>query len=567
MPEDPQAWKDWYDGLTHKEKEEINGLLRGVPKVSPNRGPQTMAYRSQAAFTGFGGSAGGGKSSLIALLVLFGHTRCVIFRHDADEAADLIRLIRDWYGSDIGLNKQDKMFRFGDKHDHFVEWGGLGKPESEFRWQGRAHDLLCFDEMQFLTKAKIKYVSTWARTTLKHQRVRKLGTFNPPGNGADDMDVTGDWILDFFAPWIHEDYPFPATDGEVRYFMPLDDPDDPDREKEMQNGEPELRILGGREVPVLPEARTFIQSHVWDNPFFLEEGNTYIDDLFQLPYELRQRMLYGSFKSGLKDQPYQMIPGSWVDAAMKRWIPAGRHQPMSSLGLDVAQGVAGKSFSCFTRRHWWWWDKIHKVPGNQTTLGSDAAEIAFRENKEGATYCVDANGTGSAAYEAIKNRVETTGVQVIPIKGQEQKTAIFFKLQKISNVSKFANVRTALYWCLRKILDPDNGLEAALPDNKRLRKQLITPTYSMRGSTLVMEPKDVLEKRLGYSPDEADSVVSTLANVFDTPGFPNILPKGRRPNAPMTYQQEFEQMRAQQYLAKHGDFRGFPMRGDAWMGN
>ena len=570
MPEDKKTWTDWYSGLAPQEQAEINNLLTGAPKVAPNPGPQTMAYRSPAEFTGFGGAAGGGKSALLALLVLFKHSRCVIFRHDADELSALVRLIREWYGSDIGLNRQDKIFRFGDKFDHFLEWGGIGKPESEFRWQGRDHDLLAFDEMQFLRLAKIKYLSTWARTTSKTQRVRRIGTFNPPGNGADDMDITGDWILDYFAPWIHEDYPSPARDGEVRYFMPVDDPNDPDKEEEVESSEPELKDIGGGVIqPIHPNARTFIQSHVWDNPFFLEKDNDYISRLFQLPFELRERMLKGSFRSGLKDQPYQLIPGAWVDAAMKRWDASGRHKPLSSLGIDVAQGRAGKSFSCFVRRHWWWWDDIFKVPGTHTQLGSQAAEIAFRENREGAPYCVDANGTGSAAYEAIKNRVEGRGTKVIPIKGQEQKTDLFNKLQRLYLNGRFANVRTALYWCLRKILDPDNGLDAALPNNKRLRKQLITPTYEMRGAKLVMEIKESVEKRLGYSPDEADSVVATLANAFDTPGFSNLLPKGRRPNSPVTYQEEFEHMRASHYRQKHGSLRGYPMRepGDGWMGN
>jgi hypothetical protein len=49
-------------------------------------------------------------------------------------------------------------------------------------------------------------------------------------------------------------------------------------------------------------------------------------------------MLYGDFKAGIGEDPWQVIPTAWVDAAMARWVDKAPKGEMMSMGVDVARG-------------------------------------------------------------------------------------------------------------------------------------------------------------------------------------------------------------------------------------
>ena len=51
----------------------------------------------------------------------------------------------------------------------------------------------------------------------------------------------------------------------------------------------------------------------------------------------------------------------------------------------------------------------------------------------------------------------------------------------------------------------------ALPDCPELVAALSQTTYSFRGDRLLLEPKEQLKQRLGYSPDDADAFALTFA--------------------------------------------------------
>jgi hypothetical protein len=51
----------------------------------------------------------------------------------------------------------------------------------------------------------------------------------------------------------------------------------------------------------------------------------------------------------------------------------------------------------------------------------------------------------------------------------------------------------------------------ALPESAELLAALTQTTYSFKGDKLILEPKDVVKVRLGYSPDDADAAALTFA--------------------------------------------------------
>lgn len=67
---------------------------------------------------------------------------------------------------------------------------------------------------------------------------------------------------------------------------------------------------------------------------------------------------------------------------------------------------------------------------------------------------------------------------------------------------KFMNVRIAMWWNMRELLDPDFGQEVALPPDPFLEADLTTPIWDNRSDgTMFLESKRDIMSRLGRSPD------------------------------------------------------------------
>ena len=50
-----------------------------------------------------------------------------------------------------------------------------------------------------------------------------------------------------------------------------------------------------------------------------------------------------------------------------------------------------------------------------------------------------------------------------------------------------------------------------LPKCSKLKKELTSPTYSFKKGKFILESKDQIKDRLGYSPDHADALALTFA--------------------------------------------------------
>jgi len=67
-----------------------------------------------------------------------------------------------------------------------------------------------------------------------------------------------------------------------------------------------------------------------------------------------------------------------------------------------------------------------------------------------------------------------------------------------------------MWWGLREALDPDYGIEIALPPDPALQADLTTPRYEVRPGEIpkiLVESKKDIKKRLGRSTDKGDAVV------------------------------------------------------------
>ena len=60
---------------------------------------------------------------------------------------------------------------------------------------------------------------------------------------------------------------------------------------------------------------------------------------------------------------------------------------------------------------------------------------------------------------------------------------------------------------MRELLDPESGMDIALPPDKDLRVQLMAPRYTLTPRGYKVEAKEDIKKRIGRSTDDADAVI------------------------------------------------------------
>jgi hypothetical protein len=112
---------------------------------------------------------------------------------------------------------------------------------------------------------------------------------------------------------------------------------------------------------------------------------------------------------------------------------------------------------------------------------------------------IEMDGLGASVYDMLKEQ----GVGGLRPIHPNAKT---FKTDKSGELS-FLNVRAAMWWNMRELLDPSNGHDITLPDHNTMKADLVTPRWMMTSTGKIqLESKQDIRKRLGRSPDFGDGV-------------------------------------------------------------
>lgn len=522
----PTEARDLERYLTPKEREELNALVAAdiqQAKWRPLPGPQTMAYESKADVIGFGGAAGGGKTDLAVGLALTEHYRTQFFRREGPQLTGVIDRLAEILGSRDAINGKPTVYRDTSTGVQ-IEFGSMPNLGDETKFQGRPKDLLVIDEAANFLESMVRFVKGWVRTTRQGQRTRTLMTFNPPTNAE------GRWVIDFFGPWLNKRHPlYPSEPGRLRYAYV--DPvsgkdvwiaDDDGREFVFVDNE---RVHDFDETKfrpeeiIRPESRTFIPSRITDNPFLVSTG--YMAQLQALPEPLRSQMLLGNFEAGMEDDPWQVIPTAWVEAAMARWKPRKPRGEMMAMGVDVARG--GRDQTTIATRHKTpenelWFDKLHLYPGSETPNGNTTAGLVIGERRDLAPIHIDVIGVGASPYDVlIEAGQDAYGVNV-----SERANS----LDRSGRLS-FMNLRSQLWWQMREALEPsqDNGI--ALPPDPDLLAELCAPRWELSGMTVKVESRQDIVDRVGRSPDRATAVILALISVPKVRAIRSLAESGR----------------------------------------
>jgi hypothetical protein len=308
-----------------------------------------------------------------------------------------------------------------------------------------------------------------------------VATSNPPERQESR------WIIDYWSPWLNPQHPKPALSGEIRYFVGND---------EVDSSAPVE--VGGKVI--VPRSRCFISASVEDNPTLMASG--YDQLLLNLTGDLSR--LTGTFFDACEDDPYQVVPTKWVEAAQQRWTdrwgdthPAAppREILQDAIAGDVARG--GKDESAIATRHGdfvFLWN----FAGKETP---DAAAFLskFLPLRQGSsTEFIDVIGVGASVYDLLRLQ----GHHTIPINNSERSL-----MRDRSGQFGFANKRAELMWKFRELLDPTYGATLALPPVAQVLADLTAPRWRLTLQGILIESKIEIKKRLGRSPDSGDAIV------------------------------------------------------------
>ncbi|MGL5066066.1 MAG: hypothetical protein ACRC62_39350 [Microcoleus sp.] len=429
------------------------------------------------------------------------HQNSIIFRREYPQLKGMIRRSRAIVKGP-GYNTMEKTWTLPGR---ILEFGAIQYEKDVEKYQGRDHSLKAYDEICHFTKFQFEFTSGWNRSATG-ERCRIVCTGNPP------TTPEGQWVREYWGPWLdktHELYPYPA--GELIWYISANGED-----RIVQKGgdrpAPMDVEIDGQIESVTPHSRTFIPASLSDNSYLAKTG--YRSVLQALPEPLRSQMLHGKFDLDWDDDPWQVVPSQWVEAAFARWENScPLKTPLSCLGVDVARG--GKDQTIIAGRRGNWFDELKEYPGSTTPDGGAVAAQVAKHWEEGCGINIDAIGVGTSVYDILKN----TYPKVQAIGGGE-------KSRKSDRSGKLAffNKRSEIIWLLREALDPENGSHIALPRNSKLKSELCSARWSLVPPTagdeskkgrIKVESKEDIVKRIGRSPDRADAIAYAWANQLE----------------------------------------------------
>lgn len=459
----------------------------------PSNKPQMTAYCSEADVIYYGGSAGGGKTDLLLGLAVTDHTKSIIFRREYKQLRQVTDRAEEIL-ADTSASYSQMMARWKNiPGNRILEFGAVQHEKDRENYKGRPHDFIGFDEIPDFSESQFRYLMAWNRSTDPGQRCRVVCAGNPP------TTPEGRWVINYWAPWLRKNHSNPAVPGELRWFAVIGGKD-----IEVPDGSPFFHE-GER---IEPKSRTFISARVSDNPYF--DGTGYKGQLQSLPEPLRSQLLNGDFFIEEEPQIRQVIPTAFIRAAQSRWreddIRANR--VYTDVGLDPSRG--GSDQTVISPRTGGYFYPLIVYEGREVRDGPQCAALttqALGPNFNGVLR-IDVIGIGSSAYDILATNYD---FQVVDINFAAKSYAT-----DITNKLQMRNVRAEAYWRLREALNPESGLDIALPPDEELVEDLSAPTWTRTTTGILIESKDAIRKRIGRSPGKGDAVA--ISYLDTTPG-------------------------------------------------
>ena len=193
-------------------------------------------------------------------------------------------------------------------------------------------------------------------------------------------------------------------------------------------------------------------------------------------------------------EPDATIPLAWIELAMNRESAGPR---VMTISADIADTGSDETIIAYRGA-----DEITEF---EEVVGLDLmgqAERITNRLPRGGLAVIDSIGIGAGVFSRVKQLVGAAGrvVGFVASEGTKRRDA--------SGQFRFRNKRSAAWWGMRELLDPESGFELVLPRDDMLLGDLAAPKWSEHaGGVIQVESKDDIKKRLGRSTDRGDAVV------------------------------------------------------------
>lgn len=248
-----------------------------------------------------------------------------------------------------------------------------------------------------------------------------------------------------------------------------------------------------------------------ESDFIESEGDFEWEGKLYRPNDLFRIKVRGMFPRVSQDI---LVPQDWIEAAQERW----KTFQLSSrdngiIGVDVAGMGRDCSVHCYRYGNY-----VSKFDKSNSGGVADHMKVAGKikydvERDNNVVAIIDTIGEGAGVYSRCKE--QGLGNKVISCKYSEAAKKNDMPLKDITGELEFANMRAYLMWCVRDWLNPRNNTGAMLPPGGSFIAEAAEIKWFFRSDGKIMiEKKDDIKARLGYSPDEFDA----LANTF----YPNM---------------------------------------------
>lgn len=207
-----------------------------------------------------------------------------------------------------------------------------------------------------------------------------------------------------------------------------------------------------------------------------------------------------------------VIPADWIQAAQDRWRDwdesgrLGEGLGLRKLGVDTAR--MGGDKTVFAERvgdrveqlHVYAKTSVPVIAGYLKPIAQRSVEVNIEMD----------SGLGAALYDILDQEQDPLNMTMNLIQVYMGGGTVW---TDTTGVFRFNCVRSAAWWNMRQMLDPDGGYEIALYPSEILLGDLAAPKWETKYIhgylTIVVESKDNLKRpeRLGRSTDEGDAVV------------------------------------------------------------
>jgi hypothetical protein len=232
------------------------------------------------------------------------------------------------------------------------------------------------------------------------------------------------------------------------------------------------------------------------------------------PEDICRIKILGKFPKVSEDS---LIPEQWIELAENRWSEYHSRYGFSPvysgvlcMGNDIAGMGRDSSVDCYRYENIVSRFFKSNSGGIADHMASAGRIKSVLDSNSKAKSIIDTIGEGAGVF----SRLIELGYEdrVFSCKYSEGAYSRFGQdLTDITGQYKFANMRAYLSWCVRDWLNPKNNFNAMLPPGGTLKQEATEIRWQFRSDGKVLiEKKEDIKKRLGFSTDEFDALANTF---------------------------------------------------------